>query len=82
MSDTPRRRSGGRSARQSIRKNTTGETSPYLTRSINPMEVVSDEGLSTIEYNADTILEEIGMNFSDYPSALDLLKNEIGRAHV
>ena len=75
MSDTPRRRSGGRSARQSIRKNATEETSPYLTRSINPMEVVSDEGLSTIEYNADTILEEIGMNFSDYPSALDLLKN-------
>ncbi len=39
------------------------------------MEVVSDEGLSTIEYNADTILEEIGMDFSDYPSALDLFKN-------
>ena len=39
------------------------------------MEVVSEEGLSAIEYNADTILEEIGMNFSDYPSALDLLKN-------
>ena len=74
MSDTPRRRSGGRSARQSIRKNAAEETSPYLTRSINPMEVVSDEGLSTIEYNADTILEEIGMNFRDYPSALDLLK--------
>ena len=75
MSDTPRRRSGGRSARQSIRKNAAQETSSYLTRSISPMEVVSDEGLSTIEYNADTILEEIGMDFSDYPSALDLFKN-------
>ncbi len=74
MSDTPRRRSGGRAARQTIRKNAAEETRPYLTRALEPLEVVSEEGLSAIEHNADTILEEIGINFSDYPSALSLLE--------
>ena len=70
MSDTPRRRSGGRAARQTIRKNAAEETRPYLTRALEPLEVVSEEGLSAIEHNADTILEEIGINFSDYPCLL------------
>jgi len=38
-----------------------------------PVEVVSEEGLAQIEDNADTILEEVGIDFRDYPSALTLL---------
>jgi trimethylamine--corrinoid protein Co-methyltransferase len=38
-----------------------------------PVEVVSTEGLETIEHNADTILAEVGIDFRDYPSALALL---------
>ena len=38
-----------------------------------PFEVLSTEGLETIEHAADTILEEIGIDFRDYPSALTLL---------
>ncbi|HIG24960.1 MAG TPA: trimethylamine methyltransferase [Acidimicrobiia bacterium] len=75
MSETPRRRSGGRSARQAARRENTAEVKPYLTRSIAPVELVPEEGLIQIEKNADTILEEIGIDFRDYPSALTLLKN-------
>jgi trimethylamine--corrinoid protein Co-methyltransferase len=39
------------------------------------VELVPEEGLLQIEHNADTILEEIGIDFRDYPSALALLKN-------
>jgi trimethylamine--corrinoid protein Co-methyltransferase len=44
----------------------------YITRKIPEYEILDEEGLSIIEANADTILEEIGIIFSDYPSALEL----------
>jgi trimethylamine--corrinoid protein Co-methyltransferase len=37
------------------------------------VEIVSNEGLELIEHNADTILEEVGIDFRDYPPALTLL---------
>ncbi len=37
---------------------------------MKPFELVSDEGLSLLEHNADTILEEVGIVIRDYPSAL------------
>ncbi|MDH5521943.1 MAG: trimethylamine methyltransferase family protein, partial [Acidimicrobiia bacterium] len=46
---------------------------PYITRSIKPFEVVSEESLAIIENNADTILEQVGIDFIDYPNALTLL---------
>ena len=67
------RRSGGRAARQAARSKTSTETQAYLTRTMAPFEVVSAEGLETIEHAADTILEETGIDFRDYPSALTLL---------
>jgi len=36
--------------------------------------VLSEEGLATIEYNADTILEEIGIDFRDDKEALEIWK--------
>ncbi|NND73929.1 MAG: trimethylamine methyltransferase family protein [Ilumatobacter sp.] len=72
MSDTRQgRRSGGRSGRAASRAAHRAPRDAYLTRLIKPYEIVSDEGLDIIEYNADTILEQVGIEFRNYPSALD-----------
>jgi trimethylamine---corrinoid protein Co-methyltransferase len=71
MSDTPRgRRSGGRAGRSALRASHTVAASPFLTRMLKPVELVSEEGLSLLEHNADTILEDVGIEIRDYPSAL------------
>ncbi|HCV36860.1 MAG: trimethylamine methyltransferase family protein [Acidimicrobiales bacterium] len=67
------RQGGGRAARRAQRTSAPTEVQPYLTRSIAPVEIVSNEGLELIEHNADTILEEVGIDFRDYPPALTLL---------
>ena len=73
MSDnSPRRRSGGREARRAARSAARAAILPYLTRSIPPTEVLGDEALSTIEENADTILEEVGIELVDFPEALGI----------
>ena len=64
------RRSGGRSGRQAVRASHAIEQVPFLTRQLKPYELVSDEGLSLIEHNADLILAEVGVEIRDYPSAL------------
>ena len=73
MTDTSPRRGGGRAARQAARLAAHTETVPYLTRTLSPVEVLSDEGAELIEQNADTILEQVGVIFRDYPEALSLL---------
>ena len=77
MTETPpRRRAGGREARRAAREeNTAGNSTPYLTRMIPPYEIISEDDLALIENNADIILEEVGIDFRDYPSSLELLKN-------
>ncbi len=61
---------GGRPRRASTRPT----DAAYLTRLIKPYEIVSDEGLEIIEHNADTILEEVGIEFREYPRALELMR--------
>ena len=56
-----------------------GTPEAFLTRTLKPFEIVSDEGLELLEHNADTILEEVGVEFRDYPSALDRLPRGGGR---
>ncbi|MEM7339639.1 MAG: trimethylamine methyltransferase family protein [Actinomycetota bacterium] len=74
MSEARRsRRSGGRAARQAARAEAVTATSPFLTRTLKPVELVSEEGLTLLEENAETILEQVGVDFKDYPSALTLL---------
>ncbi len=74
MSDRARgRRSGGRAGRQAARQAVATAHQPYITRAIKPFEVLSDESLEIIEHNADTILEQVGIDFVDYPNALTLL---------
>ena len=76
MTDQPsRRRTGGREARRAAREEATTSSAPYLIRTIPPYEIMSEDGLEIIENNADIILEEVGIDFRDYPSSLELLKN-------
>ncbi len=74
MDDNPRRRSGGRAARQAARLASHLEHIPYLTRTLAPFEVLGEEGLSIIEDNADTILQEVGLEFRGDADALRLFR--------
>ena len=67
------RRAGGRAARQAARLQAVVESVPFLTRTLAPFEVLSDEGLALVEENADTILERVGIEFRDTPDAITLL---------
>jgi trimethylamine---corrinoid protein Co-methyltransferase len=73
--DAPRRRAGGRAARQAARLHAHIERTPFLTRTMQPFEVMNEEGLATLEHNADTILEEVGLEFRGDPEAIRLLKD-------
>src|SRR6188768_2786125 len=67
------RRTGGREGRRAVRLSHQVERVPFPTRSLAPFEVLGDEGLSIIEANADTILEEVGVEFRGDAEALRLL---------
>jgi trimethylamine--corrinoid protein Co-methyltransferase len=45
---------------------------PFLTRKLAPVEVVSEEGLELIEHNADTLLEQVGIEIVGYDAAVDI----------
>ena len=69
------RRSGGRAGRAAARAANVVERVPYLTRTMKPFEILSEEALATIEHTADTVLEEVGIEIRDYPEALPLFKD-------
>ena len=72
----PRRhRAGGRDAKRAARLASHLETVPFLTRKLQPFEVLDEEGLSLIEHNADTILEEVGLEFRGDPESIATLKD-------
>ena len=75
MTETHGRRTGGRAGRQAARLAAQVERVPFLTRALAPFEVLSEEGLSLLEENADTILEQVGVEFRDAPDALALLRD-------
>ena len=74
MDEIAPRRTGGRAARQAARLASHAEHVPFLTRKLAPFEVLDEEGLSLIEHNADTILQEVGLEFRGDPDALRLLR--------
>lgn len=69
----PRRRArgGGGAARRAERTAVKIETAKYITRNVPNFEVLNEEALQIIETNAETVLEEIGVNFVDNPAALE-----------
>src|SRR5258708_7413210 len=66
------RRPSGRDAKRASRAARAASSIPYITRKIPYYEVLTEEGLALMEHNADTILEEIGIDFRDDPEALEI----------
>jgi trimethylamine--corrinoid protein Co-methyltransferase len=68
------RSGGGAGARRAARATSGQRQMPYISRNIPLYEVYSEEGLTLIEANAETVLQEIGIEFRDDPEALGLWK--------
>ena len=58
------RRGGGRAGRQAARS-AAAATKPYLERTMPPVEMLSEDGLATIEENAEEILATVGVAFQE-----------------
>src|SRR5690349_19926792 len=66
---------GGRAARHAARIAAAHAVgAPFLTRALKPFEVLNEEGLALIEWNADTILEEVGIIFRGDADAIATVK--------
>ncbi len=72
MSDTGGRRArgGGGASRRAERTAISFETAKYIQRNIPNFEILNAEALEIIEANAETVLEEIGVNFVENEAAL------------
>jgi len=69
-----RRRAGAREAKRAARGAQKIQGVPYIERRIPLYNVLDEESLAIIEHNADTLLEEIGIDFREDPEALEILK--------
>ncbi len=67
-----RKRGAGRKAKRAARRQASVKSVPWIDRKIPYFELLGDEALSLIENNAETVLEEIGIEFRDFPRALEL----------
>ncbi len=71
MAEARRRaRGGGGAARRAERSAVRIETARFIERNIPNLEILNDEALEIIEANAETVLEEIGVNFVENPAAI------------
>ena len=69
-----RRGRGGGAARRAERLAVAIETARHIERRIPNLDVLNEESLGIIEANAETVLEEIGVNFIENPGALERWK--------
>ena len=69
------RRSGGRAARRAARTAQGEVSKPFLTRRLDPVEVLDEDGLLQIEENAEIIMSEVGIAFQDFPEALEMWRS-------
>jgi len=67
-----RRARGGRAGRAAMRAEEAAPREPYIKRKIPVYSVLGDADLAQLEYNADTILEEIGVNIQEDPDSIAL----------
>ncbi|EYD73568.1 Trimethylamine methyltransferase family protein [Rubellimicrobium mesophilum DSM 19309] len=70
-----RSRGGGGAARRAERTAVSVETARFIERNIPNFEILNEEALQIIEHNAETVLEEIGVNFVENPGALERWRN-------
>ena len=66
-----RGRGGGGAARRAERTSVRIEAARFIERNIPNFEILNEEALQIIETNAETVLEEIGVNFVENPEALE-----------
>ena len=69
------RSGGGAAARRQARSVPEFISLPYITRNLPPTDILSAEAIETIEANADTLMEEIGVEYRDDEEALRLWKD-------
>lgn len=68
-----RRSRGGADARRARRGGNAPTVShSYIQRKLNPFEVLDEAALTTIEANADRVLEEVGIEFKDDPETIEM----------
>ncbi len=67
-------RGSARQARRAKRAALSAVGPPYITRRIPVYEMANEETLSLVENNAETLLEEIGIEFRDDQNALALFR--------
>jgi trimethylamine--corrinoid protein Co-methyltransferase len=66
-------RGGGRAARRAARSGDGGAArDPFVVRRFRPFEIFDEDALATIEANADTVLQEVGIEFRDDEEALQI----------
>jgi trimethylamine--corrinoid protein Co-methyltransferase len=65
-----RARGGGGAARRAERTAVRIEAARFIERNIPNFEILTPEAIEVIEWNADTVLEEIGVRFPEQPQAL------------
>ncbi len=73
---TPQRRGRRGSGREAKRARASAGIAreAYIKRKLPYFDILDEEGLVTIENNAETILSEIGIDFRDDPDALEMWK--------
>ena len=65
---------GGASGRRQKRSEIKLPSFSYIRRQVPPTNVLDEEGMATIEANADLVLEEIGIEFRDDSEAIAMWK--------
>jgi len=70
-----RRGGGGASARRQARSGPQLTSLPYIHRQLEPTDVLSLEAIEIIEHNADTLMEEVGVTYSEDEEALQMWKD-------
>ena len=65
---------GGASARRAARSGPQLASLPYIHRSLEPTDILSQEAIEIIENNADILMEEVGVTYSDDAEALAMWK--------
>ncbi len=73
----PTRTRSGRAARVAARSGAGARpiAPAFITREIPPYELLSEEGLHSVEAHGDRLLAEIGIEFHDDPEALQLFRD-------
>lgn len=70
-----RRRSRARDRKRDQRQNVTQVAPPYLKRQVDTLNILGEEGLAIIEQQADVLLRDVGMEFHDDDSLLQLFRD-------